>query len=280
MTTRAPILLEGAGAVRVVECFLEGKADPAACEDALVVTPDHVAVIDGMSSPLATADRSASGRTFALAVAQAVLTLPADADARQAVTWVTEALAGIVAAHAGPAGAVAALYSRLRGEVWRVGDVHIAIDGRMLPGEKAVDVAYGQFRAAVNAARLAAGATLADVLNQDPGQEAAAELLRWQHHLANREVAYGYGVLDGSHVPDRHIEVYPVPEGATVVLATDGYLGPAPSLALAERELADGLRRDPACIGELQRMGKGLRGGQTHPDDRTYVRLVHPGGDR
>ncbi|MDO5533572.1 MAG: hypothetical protein Q4F65_02835 [Propionibacteriaceae bacterium] len=272
-----PIFTVPAGHGIVDEAFLEGKSIAANCEDALVITDDFVAVIDGMSSPLASGGGPRSGRLFALGVARAVQDLPSGIDARTAIDRITEALASITVEHSGPSGAVAAIYSRTRGEVWRVGDIHVAIAGQEHPGEKAVDVAYGQFRAAINAAQIAAGTSLDQILARDPGQEAAAELLRWQHHLANRETDYGYGVLNGTAVPTAYIEVMEVPSGASVILATDGYLGPAPSLEQAETELSAALRADPACIGELQGMGKGLRGRQAHPDDRTYVRLTHRG---
>lgn len=257
----------------VHEWFIAPKSTAHTCEDALVVTEHFAAVVDGMSSPLRGKGQAPSGRLYAKTVAQAIAELEPDVPARVAVDSITHSLRHIQSGHAGPSGAVAAIYSRARREIWRIGDIHLRIGDRVVLGEKRVDQATTLFRAAVVATHLAAGEPLDALRDWDSGLAATRPLLERQHHLANRDVPFGYGVLDGSIVPDCYLEVFPVADATTVVFASDGYLGPALTLECAERELFAAIARDPACINELAAMGKPLRPDAETPDDRTYLRF-------
>ena len=259
----------------VVEAFVAGKRPDRRSEDVLVIARHHAAVIDGMSSPLAVSASERSGRSFALAAAGAISDLPADATAREAVDAITRAQRGVEVPHDGPAGAVAAIYSAARREVWRVGDVHVLAGSVEHPGAKHVDAALAAFRAAVNACHAARGGDLA-LLREDPGLLAARPLLEAQPALANRaDLAWGYGVLDGGHVPDVFIDVIEVTQG-DVVLCTDGFLRPAPTLEAAELELARAVAVDPVGIGVLASMAIAVPLGQAVPDDRAYLRIATP----
>lgn len=244
-------------------------------EDVVAITARHVGVFDGMSSPLQGPGDAPSGRAFALAAARAVLEFPAEIQAADAIRAITAALASIDGQHPGPQGAVGAIVSIARREVWRVGDVHVQIGQVAFPGAKAVDTVFTEFRAAVNLAAVARGASVDEVIRDDPGLAAASTLLEVQPIFANREGELGYGVFDGSHVPESFIEIIPIPEGGGVTLASDGYPVLTDSLAEAEAYLRSAIERDPACIGELREMGKPMRSGFRAPDDRSYVRL-HP----
>ncbi|AAT89226.1 hypothetical protein ATY41_08150 [Leifsonia xyli subsp. xyli] len=274
-TDTTALLVTGGGApAGLTEVFVRGKSDASRCEDIIVVTPRHVAVLDGMSTPLREPGQAPSGRAFAATAAAAIGALPARATAYEAGAAITRRLAALDVAHTGPAGAVAAIYSAERNEVWRVGDIHIAINGKQHPGRKDVDVAMARYRAAVNSAHLTDGMlSLAQLRDADPGLAAARPLLAVQPALANRTVPYGYGVLDGTRVPDVFVEVFPVPHPCWVVLASDGFLTAAPTLDAAQSELDAAIATDPACIGALWEMGKALRSGSAAPDDRSYARL-------
>ncbi|QBJ97005.1 hypothetical protein ERC79_14375 [Rhodococcus sp. ABRD24] len=257
----------------VQEWFIAPKSAGSECEDAVVVTEHFAAVVDGMSSPLRDRGQAPSGRRYAETVAREIARLEPTVSARVAVDSISRALRHIRSDHAGPSGAVAAVYSRAHREIWRIGDVHLRIGDRVVLGEKRVDEAMTLFRAAVVAAHVAAGESLDVLRDQDPGLAASRPLLELQHNLANRDAVFGYGVLDGSAVPDCHLEVFPVADATTVVFASDGYPGPAATFECAERELFAAIERDPACIGELAAMGKPLKQGADTPDDRTYLRF-------
>lgn len=257
--------------IEVLESFIQGKQLPAECEDALLLSSHHVGVFDGMSSPLAK-NSERTGRLFAKCAEQACRTLPAESTAMEVIPAVTSVLANLSVHHAGPFGAVGAVYSVARREIWRVGDVHVRINGEHFPGTKEVDSAMSAFRAAFNSAILANDPE-ADLQQNDRGLAAVTPLLEVQGYLANHVGPFGYGVLNGDDIPTDLIEVMPVSAGDEVVLATDGYLTAAPSLAQAEDELRAAQERDPLAIGELQSMAKCLRPHFHSHDDRTYLRF-------
>ena len=270
-----------------------GSSKP--CEDEWVIDrrPDvgicFLAVVDGATdeSGVIFEDKT-TGRLAAEAVAAAVAGFEPQTDAVTAVRDMTAAVArlrqrlGIPDDTTNPPTAAVAVYSVARRELWRVGDVHLAVRGASgdvlldAPGDKAVDVATSHFRAAHNSILLAGGTDPAEIAATDPGRQLIMGMLVQQSLLANHpdQIPFSYGVIDGTPVPERFIEVHPVERGPVeVVMATDGYLSPTASLAEAEQELAESLARDPLRIGE-QPSTKGLRPGANSFDDRTYLRFT------
>ncbi|KUO14762.1 hypothetical protein [Streptomyces dysideae] len=177
-----------------------------------------------------------------------------------------------------PPSAVAAVVVPGLRQVWRVGDVHVAVSraGRweQYPADKSIDEAASAVRAAYLHCLLAA-APRRELPPQGPGRQLILPLLRYQTLLANRaDLPYGYGVLNGTPVPERFIETIDLDDNAEeVVLASDGYLSPAPCLEQAEADLAASLAADPLRIG-THPSTKGMAPGARSVDDRTYVRLV------
>ena len=264
----------------LLEASIIAKDDAARCEDAVVLTDTHIAVIDGMTTTLGDGgdDGEPPGRIAARRLAAATLRLTADATAQEAVRAFTAALEADGHKHRDVLfGASVACLSVGRREVWRVGDCHLRIGDREHFGDKAVDQANATYRAAINHAALAAGATLDDLRAHDPGRLATRPLIDAQRRLANYTGGYGYGVLNGTTVPDRFIETFPLGDDPVeVTLMSDGYPSFGRGLADAETRLRGALDRDPACIGELVRMAKNWRPGTNGPDDRSYVRLRLP----
>lgn len=72
---------------------------------------------------------------------------------------------------------------------------------------------------------------------------------------------------------DDYIDVYAVPAGATVIMATDGFPVVHPTLKASEQALKALITRDPAAIDELWPIGKPIKPGANAPDDRAYVRF-------
>lgn len=254
--------------------FVAGKSTSRPCEDVIALTAMHAAVFDGMSSPLRQAGEQVSGRAYALAAAHAVLELDAHCTASAAVRSITAAVAAVQVHHAGPHGAVGAVLSLPRREIWRVGDVNLRIDEMEHPGHKAIDEIFTGFRAAINLARIADGGDVTEIIRHDPGLAAAAPLLAAQPAFANRVGPFGYGVFDGTEVPEDYVEVLPVPRGSTVTIASDGYPVPASTLEEAEQLLRDAVADDPACLLGLRAMGKPLQPGSESPDDRSYLQIL------
>lgn len=265
--------------ISVAERFVEGKFDDRVCEDMIVVTDDFAAVIDGASDATgARFDGRSGGFLAAEAIAVAISALPADVDARGFAdilsSAVAEAVGEISAGVRWPVAVVACASARRR-EVWRIGDCNVVIGGVDHPSTFRVDDAVSSFRAALNAALLQQGTPLEQILNDDPGAQAARRLTDNQQHLANTLGPWGYGCVNGCPVPDDHVEVMALPEAPTeVILTSDGYPRVLPTLLETERALADLVASDPAAVGELWTIGKSSRPGSNAPDDRAYLRLT------
>ena len=254
------------------------KDDFATCEDAVVLTDNHVAVIDGMTTGFG--DRRSGravppGRVAAKLLVEITASLEPRATAREAVTAYTDALRDEGRRFSGVLfGASIVCLSLYRREAWRVGDCHLRIGRHEHFGEKDVDNANSAYRAAINHASLANGATAEHLRASDVGRQATGPLLDAQRHLANYTGAFGYGVINGTPVPARFVEVHPLPDnGVEVTMMSDGYPAFGTDLGDAEARLAEALSRDPVCINELSRMAKAWEPGTNGPDDRSYVRL-------
>lgn len=275
---------------RLVEEFVEGKSSASVCEDAIVANDHYYAVIDGATDETGARFAGVSGGRFAADVLSAEINnLPPSIGPRAFTDRLTRAMSDAVATECGtldddirwPVASVVC-FAPAEQAIWRIGDCNLVIDGDAHPGTKAVDDAAYSFRAVINAALLARGAPVDEVIVNDPGAAASRPLHDLQQHLANVPGPWGYGCINGRHVPHDFVEVIPVPlHTREVVLSSDGYPEPAMSLAESEARLKKLLVADPAAVGALWRMGKPFRPGFNAPDDRAYLRIaaassVHP----
>ncbi|MGW0194166.1 hypothetical protein [Nonomuraea sp. NPDC003201] len=261
-------------------------------EDRVVVIEDGggvrcAAVIDGVTDKSGRDYGGASGGALAAdRVAQTLVTLPDDVTVAQAVAAVSAELMELRRKWSvadddllAPAAVAAVVWPRRR-LMWRVGDVHVSLghrDGgwRRHPGGKLIDTVLAGARAAYLHCLLLQGERPEDLAATDPGRALIRPVLERQAVLANRDEAgpFGYGVLDGRPVPERFVETFVLAEDADeVVLASDGYLGPAQTLAGAEAELRASLRADRLRIME-HAATKAVAAGAESFDDRAYVRL-------
>jgi hypothetical protein len=267
----------------VVEQFVEGKTRERACEDVIVTVSGFAAVVDGATDETGGRFDGLSGGRFAAdVVATALRALDPESTAREFADALTGRLRDAVVEVAGelddasrwPSASVVC-FSVAREQIWRIGDCSFLLDGRPNIGTKRVDDAAYGFRAAVNAARVAAGTPLEEILRDDPGARCTRPLFDLQQHLSNREGPWGYGCVNGRPVPDCFVEVFDLERSTTdVVMTSDGYPVPRATLAASEADLRRLLSTDPAAIGEAWAVGKALRPGATSFDDRAYLRLT------
>jgi hypothetical protein len=269
--------------MELIEWHTEARGPRDVNEDAVVITPSHVAVIDGATD---IGDRRYRGLTpgrFAMeTLREAIATLPAGATADEAIDELSEVLRAAAAAasmkpdaHIRPTATVAC-FSIARSELWRVGDACVRIGGFWSVPRTELDTLASAARAAYDRAMLALGMPLAELEVHDPGREIVKPILHLQTRFQNDPAdfaEFGRGVIDGRHVPARFREIWPVAPGTEVVLTTDGYPSPAPTLKEAEAELADLLAHDPLRIDKAHPGTKGRRPGNASFDDRAYLRL-------
>jgi hypothetical protein len=226
-----------------------------------------------------------AGRFAAVYLADAITSLAHDVAADKAVELLSEGLLSAMhmhgladpAAWGWPAAAQTVMYSAARSEVWRLGDCHVSVNGDPLPASPTpLDVPALGFRSCALEALIAGGASMQELIENDPTWDMLLPLLELQHNLRNHDDAgnrYAYGLIDGRRVPQQFIQVYPVPAGAEIVFASDGYLTAAPTLAAAEAELAHVLEADPLLFRQHQGF-RPLQPGTLSFDDRCYVRFA------
>lgn len=264
----------------IIEQNIVGKISPETCEDGIVVTESHVAVIDGSTSKgIQLFPDQRNGRMAMQLVSFLIECLDEESDADFCLQLLTE---GIHASY--PKGTMervtqhkedrltcsAAIYSHAQHEVWMIGDCLVMVNGELFTNDKPTEQPMADERARVlNHLIETEGLTADEILADDPGRRAIMPMLL--DSMAQQQVTYS--VIDGFPIPRRHVRIIPVPEGAEVVLATDGYPWLFPTLAESEEALSRQLKEDPLMIGPRFRATKAVLKGQQSFDDRAFVRF-------
>lgn len=263
---------------RLVESMLLGKTDDLPrCEDAIIVTPDFVVVVDGATAPEACGcPHESPGRSAAQAITAATGRLAADVDLGEALRHWTAAVVAAAATHPGHAESLSAslaAYARQRREIWIVGDVSAALDGVVIQRTKVVDRVAAGFRRAVLHAEIASGASLDSLRSDDPGRAAILPLLRRQRAFRNVAASeYGFAAVAVEATPLALCQVVRLDARShELVLATDGYPVVASDLATAEARVAAEISADPLMVGDHLQT-KGVAPGAASFDDRAFVR--------
>lgn len=276
--------------MQIIEQFFAGKStNEDLNEDAIAVTDDFIALMDGATNRAgSTLEGKTLGRFAAETVADAVATLSPDMTAREAVDQLTDILAARTAAAAqaenrnlaedwsAPSTTVL-IYSRARREIWRVADSSFLVDGgpanmRFFVQEKV----WCDLRRVLLQVQMVRGHTVEDLLQHDTSWEVLTGLIAQSKVFMNSDHAmahpYGYGVINGTPVPDRYVEVFDAAEAREIVFASDGYPEPLPTLAASEAALARVLAEDPLMY-KIFPQTKGVRAGNRSYDDRSYIRF-------
>jgi hypothetical protein len=158
--------------------------------------------------------------------------------------------------------------------IFRLGDCWFLIDTLVHRKTLAVEEPLTELRSAYLLARILAGETPAELAAAQPESAMVSEYLKVKDHFANSwGTERGYGVINGDEVPNKFVEVFDIPNGASVVaIGTDGYPIPAATLKQVEEQLYNVLRDDPLLIGN-SRAPKGMAPGNDSFDDRAFIRL-------
>lgn len=280
-------------------------------EDALVITPDLIAVIDGSTAKTKTlydwhGEQLTPGRLAKNILTQAVMSLDPDLPALDACRFLDQQIYAYYVQHGivdivrkdatQRATAVMVLYNHKRGYVMLAGDCHAVIDGHYYQNHMAIDAAHAEARSNELHRLITTGElTIAQLLqmspDQDPGRaiilnppEGATYpgLFNQGLHQNNPHSPYGFLVLDGfAHFDAPGFSAIAVPASAKhIVLASDGYPvdnAPHPAeilgtLQAAEDYLAAILHNDPMLF-QLYKSTKG-KGTNVSFDDRSYIRIA------
>ena len=174
--------------------------------------------------------------------------------------------------------ASAIVFSRLRRELWLVGDCQaLTIPLSQRGGGAAAPLFYDNPKP----------------YEQELAQQRAAIITAspkpWDHYLDNdtaraaiiphmlqymQQQNKTYSVLDGFPVDEKHVRIVALDfQPWQVVLASDGYPFPMPSLTESEDRLAQQRELDPLNIGPSFMATKAFARGNNSFDDRAYIRF-------
>lgn len=275
--------------MKIIEQSIIGKRSQELCEDAIVVTDDYVAVIDGSTSKTG----GASGLLAAQLVSEVIRTMPAEADMRQFIRLANEAFQRryracyseeeILRMQTQPEyrwTCSVVVYSRHEHALWMIGDCQALVGDTLYTNDKPYESVLAAQRADYARELLASGRETIDSLRQhDTARDRIipAMLEEMKHQNGT------YSVLDGFPVAMhnvRHISLgentTPLPSGEglgeRLILASDGYPRLFPTLAETEQYLRQVLTDDPLMI-TLHPATKAWMEGNQSFDDRTYVRF-------
>ena len=288
--------------MKIIESSIIGKKSPEACEDGMVVTDNFIAVIDGSTSktPKHLNPDMKNGRYAMMLISEYIREeLKADASVDDFCQGVTAYIYNKVYEKLGVEErlkehpeerltASAILYSRIRNEVWMVGDCQAIINGKLYENGKP----YEQEIARKRVELIEQGLSPAEARKQ-------IEPLLIEAMLSGQNQTYT--VIDGFPIYREGVKVVSVSDSCSVqdsvpasdsvpcsdsvsasgtffvssseiVLASDGYPFLEPTLAASEAALAEQIANDPQNIHSFIAT-KGIVEGNKSFDDRTYIRF-------
>lgn len=288
--------------MKIIESSIIGKKSPEACEDGMVVTDDFIAVIDGSTSktPKHLNPDMKNGRYAMMLISEYIREeLKADASVDEFCQGVTAYIYNKVYEKLGVEErlkehpeerltASAILYSRIRNEVWMVGDCQAIIAGKLYENGKPYEEKIARKRVEL----IEQGLSPAEARKQ-------IEPLLIEAMLSGQNQTYT--VIDGFPIYREGVKVVSVSDSSSVqdsvpasdsvpcsdsvsasgtipsssseiVLASDGYPFLKPTLAASEAALAEQIANDPQNIRSFIAT-KGIVEGNKSFDDRTYIRF-------
>ena len=272
----------------IAEQFVKGKRDDNSCEDGIVVTNDFVAVIDGSTSkgkrrvnPLIS-----NGKYCMEAIASYIKKMPADVGLYDFCSGVTETIHNIYVdygivkpednmpiAPVDRMTASAVIYSRVRKQVWMIGDCQCLVKGKLHTNAKPSEQEIASKRAMLF--RQQADDHPDMIANGNLMHDYARDAILMDLVASMDGENHTYAVIDGYPIYRDGIKVIDLTdacEDADIVLASDGYPFLCPTLEKSERKLRKQLSSDPFNI-DIFKATKGLMAGCSSYDDRAYIRF-------
>jgi len=270
--------------MQVIEQTVVGAVPDTSGGDCLILSTNVVGVADGSTAKPWDDPRAPNGATLAAAVSEVLECLDKDCTAAEAAMLTSSMVAGLhrnagFMPGSGAAVTFAVIHAPSR-QVWRIGDAHILVDGRLLTEHPTGEIVVARARAMVLRERVRRGVSVNELRRNDVGRRAVEPLLRSLVGLRNQYVQnLGYGAIDGTEVPTQFIEVTNLPSSrCEVVLTTDGYPIVTSQLKTTEDALQVRLGSDPLMIDEVPAT-KAWGQGRLSFDDRAYLRVVLHGLD-
>lgn len=269
--------------MQIIERFLMGKrSDQDLCEDGIFANENFIAVVDGVTSKgkQKWQGKLSSGGYAKEVILRELAAMPRDIDRDGFFIRLDNALLSayekdiVTDDLTEYLRACMIVYSAHYNELWSVGDCQFLINGVGTETGKGIDSLMSDLRAFVIEEYLINGGREEDLYTNDVGRTAITPFLNVQLSFENRtESDFGYAVLNGHGVKLSAVRTYPVSNGDTVVLASDGYPVLCDTLEKSESELKRAVTEDPLCYKEF-RGTKGIQAGNSSFDDRSYIKFI------
>ena len=158
------------------------------------------------------------------------------------------------------------IYSRLRREIWMVGDCQCLVGGELYDNPKPYEQELAERRAAIITA---SPKPWDHFLDDDTARQAIIPRMLETMQYQNKT----YSVVDGFPIDMRYVRTITLDfQPWEIVLASDGYPFLCPTLAESESQLEQQHREDPLNIGRFKATKAFARGNNSF-DDRSYIRF-------
>lgn len=271
--------------IKIIETWKQGKVNEELCEDALFISDQLIAVIDGVTSK---SDFRYEGKTTGKLASEIVSRVLKGLCGREALQEIVDRINEEIALFYEQVKfpydkrekglqAACVIYSAYYREIWMIGDCQSAVDGTVFLNPKKSDVILSEMRSLILSIMESERAGKVKLVFNEQ-DEARGFILPWilrSTIFANDDrTPYGYSVFNGQRIPKTLIKVLSLDDRPhEVVLASDGYPELKNTLEETEGRLKEILKGDPNCYKDYLST-KGLARGQESFDDRTYVRFL------
>ena len=250
------------------------------CGDAYIITENYIGVIDGATPKGTRLWNGEKGDVFiSHLIAKSIEHMDKDYEASEAINYLNNIVKSMYEQENLEFSTMKSeerlqcsliIYSVSKKEVWSFGDCMLKINDKEFHNIKEVDMLLSNLRSLYVQLLKSENNELSDEMLSDMSRERILPLLKRCTFFANKNVPYGYDVIDGGKINPEHVKVYAVQKGDHVVLASDGYPKLFDTLEDTESYLLKALAQDPLCINTLCGT-KGVAKGNVSYDDRTYV---------
>ena len=261
----------------ILEQSIIAKDPKRKSEDGIVVTDDFIAVIDGSTSK--TNRRysyfKSNGRYAMQIIEKIIRKAPKNISCHDFCVGVTKKIRKHyknseiphLAEHPEERlTASAIIFSRVRREIWMIGDCQCLVGGEFYDNPKPYEQELAEQRAQII---LSGEEPKEHYLTNDTARQQIIPRMLETMKLQN----VTYSVIDGFHIPEQYVRVITLDfQPWEIVLASDGYPFLCSTLEESEQRLARQKEEDPLNIGQFKAT-KAFTEGNNSFDDRSYIRF-------
>ena len=273
--------------MKIVEKFLKGKnKDQSLCEDDYFFGKNYVLVVDGATSKNNIKYNNVSGGKMIATIVKNTIQYYDQFDSvnfEKIITIINKKIQSLykknninIKDSNNLSAASFILYSNIERKIYTIGDCQALLINKnnnveLINNEKEIDILMSKLRSfIIHYLKEKEYFTIDELLLNDKGREMIVPFLKMQSFFQNKEIKYGYNVIDGQET--KYDEYYINQDVSEIVLSSDGYPSLKRTLEDSENYLKLILEKDPLMYN-LFLSTKGLSKNNNSFDDRTYLRF-------